>query len=157
MSAALTDSWYMTQRHLLNLFRQPAWIVITLVQPLIYLLLYEPLFKRIVELPGFGAGSYVDFLTPGIVVMTALFSAGWTGMGVIEDIDRGVVDRFLVSPASRGSLISGRLIQLGLVAVIQSAILLGVGYLIGAKYPGGALGILVLVASAILLGVNYKF
>jgi len=155
MTAALCDSWYMTQRHLLNLFRQPAWIAITLVQPLIYLLLYEPLFKRIVELPGFGAGSYVDFLTPGIVVMTALFSAGWTGMSVIEDIDRGVVDRFLVSPVSRGSLIAGRLIQLGLVAVIQSAILLGVGYLIGAQYPGGALGILVLVASAILLGAGF--
>jgi ABC-2 type transport system permease protein len=155
MTYALADSWYMTERHLRNLFRQPAWIVISLVQPLIYLLLYEPLFKRIVELPGFGNASYVDFLTPGIVVMTAVFSAGWTGMGLIEDMDRGVVDRFLVSPASRGSLIAGRLIQLAIVAVIQAAILLGVGSAMGAQYPGGLAGITVLVLAAILLGSGF--
>ena len=111
MSNAFADTWFMTQRHFRNLFRQPAWILISLVQPVVWLLLYGALFRRIVEIPGFGAGSYIDFLTPGIVVMTCLFSAGWSGMGLIDDIDRGVVDRFLVSPASRGSLIAGRLVQ----------------------------------------------
>ena len=97
MSNAFADTWFMTQRHLRNLFRQPVWIFISLVQPIVWLLLYGALFRKIVEIPGFGSGSYIDFLTPGIVVMTCLFSAGWSGMGLIDDIDRGVVDRFLVA------------------------------------------------------------
>ncbi len=60
---------------------------ISLVQPVVWLLLYGALFRKIVEIPGFGAGSYIDFLTPGVVVMTALFSAGWSGMGLIDDLE----------------------------------------------------------------------
>ena len=111
MTHVITDTLFMTQRHFRNLLRQPAWILISLVQPVVWLLLYGALFRKIVEIPGFGAGSYIDFLTPGIVVMTCLFSAGWSGMDLIEDIDRGVIDRFLVSPASRSSLVAGRLVQ----------------------------------------------
>jgi len=154
MSNVFADTWFMTQRHLRNLFRQPAWILISLVQPIVWLLLYGALFRKIVEIPGFGAGSYIDFLTPGIVVMTCLFSAGWSGMGLIDDIDRGVVDRFLVSPASRGSLISGRLVQGAIVGVIQSAIIIVLGLIIGADYPGGIAGIVALTICSVLLGTG---
>ena len=98
MSTTLTHSWFMTTRHLRNLARQPWWIAITLVQPIIWLLLFGAVFKATADIPGFAADSYVDFLTPGIVVMTAAFAGGWAGMGVIEDLNRGVIDRFLVSP-----------------------------------------------------------
>ena len=144
----------MTQRHLRNLLRQPAWILISLVQPMVWLLLYGALFRKIVEIPGFGAGNYIDFLTPGIVVMTCLFSAGWSGMGLIDDINRGVIDRFLVSPASSGSLISGRLVQGAIVGVIQSAIIIVLGLIIGAQYPGGIPGIVALTICAVLLGTG---
>ena len=152
MSNVFADSWFMTVRHLRNLFRQPAWIAISLIQPIVWLLLYGALFRKIVEIPGFGANSYIDFLTPGIVVMTCLFSAGWSGMGLIDDIDRGVVDRFLVSPASRGSLISGRLIQGAMVGVIQAVIIIVLGLLVGATYPGGIAGLVMLTLCAVLLG-----
>ena len=152
MSNVFADSWFMTVRHLRNLFRQPAWIAISLIQPIVWLLLYGALFRKIVEIPGFGANSYIDFLTPGIVVMTCLFSAGWSGMGLIDDIDRGVVDRFLVSPASRGSLISGRLIQGAMVGVIQAAIIIVLGLIVGATYPGGIVGLAMLTLCAVLLG-----
>jgi ABC-2 type transport system permease protein len=154
MSNAFADTWFMTQRHLRNLFRQPAWILISLVQPVVWLLLYGALFRKIVEIPGFGAGSYIDFLTPGIVVMTCLFSAGWSGMGLIDDLDRGVVDRFLVSPASRSSLIAGRLVQGALVGIIQSAIIVVLGLAVGAEYPGGLAGIVALTICAVLLGTG---
>jgi ABC-2 type transport system permease protein len=152
MNNALADSWFMTVRHLRNLFRQPAWIAISLIQPVVWLLLYGALFRKIVEIPGFGADSYIDFLTPGIVVMTCLFSAGWSGMGLIDDLDRGVVDRFLVSPASRGSLIAGRLIQGAMVGVIQALIIIVLGLLVGATYPGGIAGLTALTVCAVLLG-----
>jgi ABC-2 type transport system permease protein len=154
VTKTLTHSWYMTGRHLRNLMRQPAWIFISLVQPVVWLLLYGALFKRIVEIPGFGASSYIDFLTPGIVVMTALFSAGWSGMALIDDIDAGVIDRFLVAPTSRSSLVWGTLIQYALIGVVQSAIIIVLGFIVGAHYPGGMLGILALVAAAVLLGIG---
>jgi ABC-2 type transport system permease protein len=101
MSATLTHSWFMTwcmsARHLRNLARQPWWIAITLVQPVIWLLLFGAVFKATADIPGFVADSHVDFLTPGIVVMTAAFAGGWAGMGVIEDLNRGVIDRFLIA------------------------------------------------------------
>jgi ABC-2 type transport system permease protein len=152
VTTTLSHSWFMTRRHLRNLARQPWWIAITLVQPIIWLLLFGAVFKATVDIPGFAADSYVDFLTPGIVVMTALFSGGWAGMGVIDDLNRGVVDRFLVTPARRGALIAGRLIQLAIVSLIQSLIVIVLGLLLGARFPGGPLGLLVLVASSSLLG-----
>ena len=152
MNNAIADSWLMTVRHLRNLFRQPAWIAISLIQPVVWLLLYGALFRKIVEIPGFGADSYIDFLTPGIVVMTCLFSAGWSGMGLIDDLDRGVVDRFLVSPASRGSLIAGRLIQGAMVGVVQAVIIIVLGLIVGASYPGGIAGLTALTVCAVLLG-----
>jgi ABC-2 type transport system permease protein len=155
MTTALSHSWFMTLRHLRNLVRQPWYIAFTLVQPAIYLLLFGSLFKRVVELPGFGAGSYITYFTPGVVVMSALFGAGWSGIGVIEDLDRGVLDRFLASPARRSALIVGRLVQVAVVTVIQSVIIIGLGWLVGARFAGGLPGIGVLLACAVLLAMPF--
>jgi ABC-2 type transport system permease protein len=141
----------MAVRWLRALWRQPWYVAITLVQPVIWLLLFGALFERVVDIPGFGADDYVDFLVPGIVVMTALFSAGWSGMGIINDLDRGVMDRFLVSPARRASLIAGSLGQLAAVIVIQSLIIVGLGLARGASLPGGAAGAAVLIGCSVLL------
>lgn len=154
MPAVIQHSWFMTQRHLRALLRQPAWIVVTLVQPVMWLLLFGALFKSIVNLPGFGADNYADFLTPGIVVMTALFSAGWAGMGILQDYERGILDRFLVTPSSRVSLLAGPLVQQSIVTVVQSLIIIGLGLAVaGASFPGGVLGAVVTIVAAILLGM----
>ena len=78
MSAALVfarDSRDQTVRHLRALWRQPWWIVVTLMQPIIWLLLFGALFEKVVEIPGFTSDNYLTFLAPGVVVMTALFSS----------------------------------------------------------------------------------
>jgi ABC-2 type transport system permease protein len=155
VSIAVAHSWFFAKRDLRNLARQPWWIAVSLAQPIIYLLLFAALFKRIVEIPGFGSGSYLDFFTPGVVIMTALFSGGWGGMGVINDLDRGVMDRFLVSPARRGALIAGRLAQQTLVSIVQSLIIVVLGLILGASYPGGVGGIAILFVAAILLGTGF--
>ncbi len=149
----LAHSFYMTLRHFRNLMRQPLYIAFTLVQPIIWLVLFGQLFKKVVLLPGFGASAYVDFLTPGVVIMTVLFGAGWSGMGIIRDLDLGVMDRFLVSPVSRVALIAGRLIQLALIAVIQSVLIVALGMILGARFPGGARGVGLLILCAVLLAV----
>jgi ABC-2 type transport system permease protein len=129
--------------------------VITLVQPVIWLLLFGQLFKRVADIPGFSTGSYVGFLTPGIVVMTALFSSAWAGMGFIIDMERGVLNRFLVTPAPRGSLIAGNLGDVALTSAIQSLIIIGLGLLAGARFPGGPLGVAAGAGCAILLAAAF--
>lgn len=74
---ALTQTWYMTQRQLTAVLRQPAYVVMMLIQPAIWLFLFGNLFKEVVELGGFGTTSYLDYLVPGIVVMSALSSNMW--------------------------------------------------------------------------------
>lgn len=152
---ALADSWHLTIRNITHLLRQPWFIALTLVQPIIWLVLYGQLFGRVADLPGFHAASYIDFLTPGIVVMSALFSSGWTGMAIINDIDRGVMDRFLVSPASRSAILTNRLTTQAIITLVQSLVLFSIGALMGARYAGGLTGLAVLLIAAILLGVPF--
>ena len=155
MTTALTHTWYMTVRHVRAIIRQPWYVALTLIQPIIWLLLFGALFKKIVEIPGFASTSYITFLTPGIVVMSAVFSGGWGGMGVIDDLNRGVMDRFLVAPVSRSSVLMGRVIQVGLAAVLQSLIMVGLALAVGAHFPGVVAGLLVLVVAAILLSMGF--
>jgi ABC-2 type transport system permease protein len=137
-------------RYIRALLRQPAWVGINLTQPVIWLLLFGALFKRTADIPGFTGGSYIEFLTPGVVVMLSLSSA-WIGMGFIEDINRGVMDRLLVSPIWRGALNAGSVAQAVVSIVVQSAIVVALSLLVGAHFHNGAGGIAVLLAVAGLL------
>ena len=112
--------------------REPIWIALILIQPMFWLLLYSQLFRRITDLPGFGTTSYVDFLTPGIVVMNAFFGGTWGGMGMINDLDRGVIERFLATPASRIAIVLSQLLRSALIASIQALIILVVALFLGA-------------------------
>jgi ABC-2 type transport system permease protein len=152
---ALRHTGYMALRDLRALWRQPWYVAVTLVQPLIWLLLFGELFKRVADLPGFGDESYIAYLAPGVVIMSALFSSGWSGMATIEDIDRGVTDRLLVSPIRRSALIAGRVAQSAVVVVIQSLIMVGLALAVGASFPGGVLGVAVLIVVAGLLGASF--
>jgi len=152
MSATVVQTGLLTARSLRRLSRQPAYLAFTLVQPLIWLLLFGELFRRVSALPGFGTGHYLDYLTPGIIVMTAMSTAGWSGTAIVEDLDRGVMDRTLTTPVRPAALTGASLIHQGVVTVVQSLILLGVGLAAGARYPAGAPGVLALLACTVLLG-----
>ena len=150
----IRQSWaLLTGRYLRQLYRQPAVIGITLTQPVIWLLLFGALFKKVAELPGFGGGSYITYLTPGVVIMTALFSSSWTGMSFIEDMDTGVMDRFLTAPVPRGAQIAASLAYQGVTTIVQSAIIIAIGWGIGAGFPGGAAGIAALIGVSVLISL----
>src|SRR6516164_6121921 len=151
----IRQTLYMTLRHLRELWRQPWFVGITLVQPVIWLLLFGALFKRIIEIPGFHGHSYIAFLAPGVVVMTAMFNSAWSGMALIEDLNRGVTARFLVSPVRREALITGRLVKEAVVVVLQSLIIVALALIVGASFPGGVGGVAVLIAVAALLGALF--
>jgi ABC-2 type transport system permease protein len=155
VTAALRQTWQVSLRYLRVFARQPAFLGITLTQPLIWLLLFGALFKAVTDIPGFDGDSYIDFLTPGVVVMLAASSAGWTGMGFIEDINAGVMDRMLTSPVWRGALNLGSVVQSVITVSIQTALILLLALLLGADYTNGVGGVLILILVAALLAAAF--
>jgi len=150
MRLAIRHTLALTRRQLLILWRQPWFVAITVVQPLVWLLLFGSLFKHVVELPGFHGDSYVEFLTPGVLVMSALFAGGWHGMAYIDAMNRGILDRFLVSPMRRGALVAAGFLYGTVVVVVQSLVIIGVAYADGARFSFGS--IVAMFVLAILLG-----
>jgi ABC-2 type transport system permease protein len=146
----------MTGRQLRALARQPAYLIITLIQPVIWLFLFGSLFRKVVELPGFGAPSYLDYLVPGVVIMSALSTSMWSGMTVLEEIDRGVMDRFLVLPLRRSAIINASVVMQSLTTALQSVTIVLLGWAGGAHYAGGAVGMLVLIVASILIAVVFS-
>jgi ABC-2 type transport system permease protein len=155
MLTTLKHTNYLTGRSLRFLQREPVYLAFTLLQPMVWLLLFSQLFERVVDLPGFGDVSYVAYLTPGVIVMTALMSANWAGSSFIDDMQRGVMDRHLTSPVSRVALINGILAYQSVVTIVQSLIVFGVGLLMGARYAGGLVGAAVVLGAATLLAVIF--
>jgi ABC-2 type transport system permease protein len=117
---------------------------------MIWLVLYGQLFSKVPSLRG-GASTYVEFLAPGIICMNAFFGGMWSGMGMIADLDRKVIDRFLAAPASRFAIVLSQVVRAGITAMIQSGILLLVGLALGVRVHGGVLGWLVIFAASFLL------
>jgi ABC-2 type transport system permease protein len=152
---ALAQTGFIAGRHLRFFLRQPWFVMMALIQPVIWLLLFGALFKSVTQIPGFASGdSYLDYLVPGVLVMTALFSCGWSGMSIIEDIDRSIVDRLLTTPIHRSAIIAGLNLYELVALLIQAAIIGGLAFVLGARFEGGILGYAALTLCAMLIGAT---
>ncbi|UUI03559.1 ABC transporter permease [Oceanobacillus jeddahense] len=151
----IMDSWYMMRRNLSHIVRSPFIIAINLVQPILWMLLFSTVFANIVHMPGFAASSYIDFLSPGIVVMSTLMAGSYAGMGIIADYKQGVLNRFLVTPVHRSFIIIGSLVQNVVTLVIQSFMMIGIALIMGARFEGGISGIALLILCSVLLGIAF--
>ncbi|HEY6493267.1 MAG TPA: ABC transporter permease [Trebonia sp.] len=148
------DTWYLTGRKLRALVRQPVMIAMGVIQPVVWLFLFGEMFHKIIDIPGFGFhGSYLAYLIPGIVAMNAMAGNMWAGMSMIEEIDRGTLNRFLVTPASRLAIMNASVAEQAVSTTIQTLIIVLLGYAGGARYPGGAPGIVILVVASIEVGI----
>jgi ABC-2 type transport system permease protein len=152
---ALSHAGYIANRHTKALLRQPWYIVASLTQPVIWLLLFGQLFKQVADLPGFPTADYIAYLAPGVVLMTAMFANSWNGMGLLDDMDGGVLDRLLTSPVRRSAILTGVSIQQTISVALQSLILLALALVLGAHFPGGVFGILMLIVISSLLGAGF--
>jgi len=147
----LRHTWFMVVRQARNLMREPIWIVLLLVQPMVWLILYGQLFKNVTHLGGFGTTSYVTFLAPAIVVMNSFFGATWSGMGMIFDLDHKFVERILATPASRFALVLSQIVRSALTAIIQGIVILAVSLALGVHVHQAVLGWgIVLLAAALM-------
>jgi ABC-2 type transport system permease protein len=144
----LADTWHLFLRLARGSMRMPIWMIMSMVQPILWMVLFGHLFGRVTSLPGFGGGSYVQFLAPGIVMMSGLFGSAWAGMGMIYDINFGVIDRLLATP---GAFIAARVLHASATACVQALVILVMAFALGARPGGGIVGLaLVLVAAALL-------
>jgi len=152
---AARDTWFFVVRQARNLMREPIWIALLLIQPIIWLVLYGQLFKRVVHLGGFGTTSYVTFLAPAIVAMNAFFGGTWSGMGMIFDLERKVIERFLATPASRLALVLSQIVRAALTSAIQALVILVIALALGVHVHEGALGWIVVLVAAMAVTMPF--
>lgn len=144
------DSFIVFRRQLRMNLRNPAWVIIGALQPVLYLLLFGPLLKPIVaQFPGAADNAYT-FLVPGLLVQLGMFGAFFAGFGLIAEWREGVVEAERVTPASRTALLLGRLLRDLLQLFVQALILVGLGYAMGMRAPLG--GVAVGIALTLLIG-----
>jgi ABC-2 type transport system permease protein len=143
--------WLSSARHIRGVIRSPWTTIISLVQPIVWLLIFGSLFSAVSRIPGFTGGMYLAFLTPGVLAMTGLYAGGWNGMYTIIDIDNGLLDRLLASPMQRLAILLGPLAQQAVVVLAQSILILCLAWVKGVSFAGGLPGYLVMLLSVALL------
>jgi len=140
--------------------RQPAWVIIGLTQPILYLALFGPLLKGL-PTASLGTGTADDaykFFVPGLLIQLGLFGSTFVGFAIISDWRYGVIERFRVTPVSRLAIMTGRVLRDVVTLVVQAAVLVLVGVAFGLRAPVAAVfigfGFIVLVAVG-LASVSY--
>jgi ABC-2 type transport system permease protein/oleandomycin transport system permease protein len=142
---AVSDALVMTRRNLIVWLRVPAYIVFTVVQPIIFVLLFRYVFGGAIQVPG--VGGYVDYLMPGIIAQTAAFATFATAIALAQESTKGVIDRFRAMPIARSAVLAGRLIADSVRMLIVILVIVGIGYAVGFRFHngvGGAVGMILL-------------
>jgi len=153
---ALLDALQLARRVLLRLVRTPQLLAITLLQPVMFVLLFRYVFGGAIG-RALGGGSYVDFLMPGIFVQTVAFSSVTTGLGIVDDQNRGVLDRLRSLPMASSALLGGRVLADVAKNGLALAIMVSVGLVIGFRPAGGVLGTFAGLALVLLAGVTFSW
>jgi len=149
----IVDTWTITRRNLMRYIRLPRLLFFSSVQPIMFLLLFNYVFGGAIggsiHVPG---GKYIDYLLPGIMAQMIMFGGVQTGIGLAEDMGKGIVDRFRSLPMSRLSVIAGRTISDTLRNLVVVGIMLTAGYGIGFRFQNGALAAVGTIAIILLFG-----
>ncbi len=137
------ESFIVFRRQLRMNLRNPAWVVIGMLQPVLYLLLFGPLLKPLTA--QFGAANAYTFFVPGLLVQLGIFGAFFAGFSLIAEWRDGVIEAERVTPASRTALLVGRLLRDMAQLLVQALILVGLGFILGMTAPlsGVVLGVLI--------------
>lgn len=147
MTTFLRESWIVFNRQLRMNLRNPAWVIIGMMQPVLYLLLFGPLLKPVIEQLG---GNHYTWFVPGMLVQLGIFGAFFAGFSLIGEWREGVIEAERVTPAHRSALLFGRLYRDLLQLFVQAVILVGLGLVLGMDTSVG--GIVVGVVLTLLLG-----
>ena len=147
----LRDVWLVFGRYFWIFTHNPAWVVIGVVQPLLYLLLFAPLLKPLAATRGFPSGGAYNVFVPGLLVQLGLFGAAGVGFSLISELRIGVIERLRVTPVSRVALLLGRALRDVLTILVQSLILILLALPFGLSI--NAIGVVVVLALIALIGL----
>jgi len=149
----IRDALVITRRNLLKYVRVPTLLIFSTVQPIMFVLLFAFVFGGAIPLPG--GMEYVDFLMPGIFIQTSMFGSTNTGIGLAEDMNKGLIDRFRSLPMSRSAVLAGRTVSDSVRNLFVVTLMTVVGYLIGFNFQNGFIN--ALFAIALIMGFGYAF
>ena len=149
---ALKDSGVVIWRQLIQLPRIPEVLIFALIQPVMFVLLFRYVFGGAIQTPG---ESYVNYLMPGIFAQTVAFGAVASGIGLAEDLRRGIIDRFRSLPMARSAVLVGRTVSDLVRNAAVVAVMMGVGLLVGFR-PSGSVGAII-VAFGLLFLTSFAF
>lgn len=133
LSSAIADTVVMTKRHVLHTFRIPDLLVGSTIQPIMFVLLFRYVFGGAINVGSF---SYVDYLMAGIFVQTIIFGSMATGIGLADDMQKGVIDRFRSLPMAKSAVLTGRTIADQVRNLISVTVMLIVGFAVGLHLHG---------------------
>ena len=134
--------------------RNPIWVILGLIQPILYLVMFGPLLENMTEVQGWPAGDAWSVFVPGLLVQLGIFGAAFVGFGLLHEMHAGVVERMRVTPASRLALLLGRVLRDVVVLFVQGLILIACALLFGLDAPVG--GLLVGLVVVALLGAAFS-
>ncbi len=150
---AVSDTLTITRRNLLVWMRVPAYIVFTVIQPVLFVLMFRYVFGGAISVPNI-PGGYVNFLMPGIIAQTAAFATFGTAIALAQELKKGVIDRLRSMPMARSAVLTGRLVADTARMLIVILIVIGVGYAVGFRFENGAVPAILMVVLAIVFGVS---
>ncbi|MEV6830346.1 ABC transporter permease [Amycolatopsis sp. NPDC051102] len=125
----LRDTWLIFRREMTAALRNPTWVLIGIMQPLLYLFLFGPLMVRAVQAQGMSEVDGWMLLTPALIAQLALFGSSFVGFGLLAEYRAGVVERFRVTPVSRAALLLGKVLAGAVQAVVQALLIIALAYL----------------------------
>jgi ABC-2 type transport system permease protein len=150
--AAVGDGAVIAKRNLIKIKRVPETLVFVLISPIMFVLLFAYVFGSAIEIPG---SSYREFLIGGIFAQTIVFGATFTGAGLAEDMQKGIINRFRSLPMSQTAVIAGRTASDVIYNALSLTIMTITGLLVGWRINNGILK--ALAAFALLLVFAYAF
>jgi ABC-2 type transport system permease protein/oleandomycin transport system permease protein len=148
---AVTDTLTITRRNLLVWMRVPAYLMFTVIQPVMFVLLFRYVFGGAIHVGG--NGNYVDFLMPGIIGQTAAFATFGTAIALAQELKKGVIDRLRSMPMARSAVLAGRLVADTGRMLLTILIIVAVGYAVGFRFSNGAGPAIAMVVLATVFGL----
>ncbi|MDY7045195.1 ABC transporter permease [Virgibacillus sp. M23] len=127
----------LAKKRLTPLMKNPIAIIISMFQPLIFLVLFGTIFSCISSVSGFEESNYVSYILPGILIMNALFGGIYLGMSTLDDMREGIFNRYLIAPKNNLIFIIGDLVYIFTFQLIQSTLLIIISYFMGFRLPMG--------------------
>jgi ABC-2 type transport system permease protein len=147
------DSWTEALRHIRAIPRNVEQIIFATIQPIMFVLLFVYVFGGEIQIPGYD--NYKQYLVPGIFAQTVLFGTAFTGVGVAEDVHKGIIDRLRSLPMNQAAVLIGRTISDMLRNIFTFAVMAVVAFIVGFRASGGVAG--ALGATLLLLAFSYAF